>query len=292
MRELWHQALLDMALGDEQGTSHPYRILIRLVAEVPGLRKPYSGLCLEAADDGPAEFARIVAIARRPNPAATMNAVAGEHMSRNSTKILPALAVQLGDISDSNGQLTITTKVSDLLFDPGRAGPGGAAIQNLVRRPFAPRKRTAVTLRRRGNSGITSRRYDPDLIGARFNDHEDCLDRFRQLLPPNIECFEATYDLLVVAKSAALLVEAKTIRNDERAQVRIALGQLYYYQYFDVAPLYPNHIIKRVLLTDRRLAGDVCEFLTGYEIGVIWMPPDEAWGASDLGLHQLEHFRI
>jgi hypothetical protein len=58
IREIWREALLDLALVDQNNTSHPYRILLRLVAEVPNLPKPYSGLSLEAADDSEKEFTR------------------------------------------------------------------------------------------------------------------------------------------------------------------------------------------------------------------------------------------
>ena len=292
MRELWRKALLDIALEDAQRTSHPYQILLRLVAAVPGLPKPYSGLCLEAADDSPAEFSRILRIASEPNPAVTMIGLAGEHKARNSTKILPSLAVQLGDLVDRAGQLTIASPVADALFDPGRRQTAKLAIRNLVRRPFKPRRRSSNGKRRQSESGITTRRYDPDLIGARFNGHEDCLDRLNKLLPPDMERFEASYDLLVTANRKALLVEAKTIRNDERTQVRTAIGQLYYYQHFDVAPLFPDHLIMRVLLTDKRLADDVNEFLTACDIGVIWLPPDGKLGGTTIGLRQLKQFGV
>src|SRR5205807_1608359 len=117
MHELWRRSLLDLALEDDSGTSHPYRILLRLVANLPGMPKPYSGLCLEAEDDRAAEFARIMAIASRPNPIKTMDKLAGEHMARNSIKILPSLAEQLGDIVDVSGRLTISSRVADVLFD-------------------------------------------------------------------------------------------------------------------------------------------------------------------------------
>lgn len=292
MHEIWRQALLDLALEDQAGTSHPYRILLHLVAELPRLPKPYSALCLEAADDSADEFARILGIAALPNPRAAMIRIAGKHPSANATKILPALAVQLGDIVDEAGYLTITGWVADALFDPGRAARRESAIRNLVRRPFAPRRRSTAGRRRSGSSGITIRRYDPDLIGARFNHHEDCLDRLSLLLPAQTERFEAIYDLLLVAADTVLLVEAKTIRNDERAQVRIAMGQLYYYEHFDVSPLYPNHEIKRLVLTDRPVTAEVCEFLTEHEIGAIWMPPNADLGGSDLGSRQLKQFGV
>ena len=213
-------------------------------------------------------------------------------MSRNSVKILPSLAIQLGDIFDHNGQLTITEWLSDAMLDRRRARSRDAVIRNLVRRPFAPRARADAGPRRAIRSRVVVRRYDPDLIGARYNDHEDCLDRFTRLFPAGIQRFEAIYDLLAVKPGAVMLVEAKTIRNDGRAQARTAVGQIYYYEYFDVVPLYPESEIKRLLLTDQLLGGELCQFLTACQIGLVWMPPDQGLGGTDLGLSHLEQFGI
>jgi hypothetical protein len=262
------------------------------VAVVPNLPKPYSGLSLEAADDSEKEFTRIRQIARRPNPTDTMTAVAGENMARNAVKILPSLALQLGDLIETDGALNASPTVADAVIDPGRARQRSAVIKNLVRRPFVPRVRSGRRRRKPTKSGVTVRRYDPDLIGERFNDHEDCLDRFSKLFPRKVSRLEAVYDLLLVFKKIAMLVEAKTIRDDERLQIRLAVGQLYYYEHFEIAPLYKGCEIKRLLLTDTPLDRDLCEFLTTLAIGVIWMPPGGTLGGSDLGLRHLKQFGV
>jgi hypothetical protein len=292
--ELWRRALIDLTLEDEDGTSHPYRILLRLVAEMPGIAKPYSGLCLEAVDDSPAEFGRISRIASQPDPKKTMAELAGASMAADAIKILPSLAEQLGDISNNDGRLTITSRVADVLFDARPAAELREAVRNLTRRPFVPRHREVGATRRRGARGRFSvRRYDPDLVGERFDSHEDCLDRFSEKIPAAVQKFHAVYDLLIGgAENALLLVEAKTIRGDERAQVRTALGQLCYYEHFEVRPLYPNHAIFRLLLTDRPVSADLCEYLTHFEIGVAWVGPDAVLGGSELGLRQLEQFGV
>jgi hypothetical protein len=295
MHELWRQRLLDLALEDGGHISHPYRILLRLVAEVPDLPKPYSGLCLEASDDSAAEFARIRSIASQLNPTKTMHDLAGAHMARDSIKILPSLAEQLGDIVNVRGRLTISSRVADVLFDARPIDRPQDAVRNLARRPFVPRRRQVGGSRRRGaaHSGVSIRRYDPDLIGARFDAHEDCLDRFSRKFPRRLEQLQAVYDLLIVGRNKALLlVEAKTIRNDERSQVRIGLGQLYYYEHFDVAPLYPKHQTLRLLLTDRPVSADLCNFLSQCEVGVVWITDEGIVQGSKLGLNQVKHFGI
>lgn len=291
--ELWRSALLQLSLADERGTSHPYRILLRLVAELPDLPKPYSGLCLEVRDDSDSEFRRIRRIASRPNATVTMDQLTGAHMARDSIKILPSLAEQVGDIINSGGLLKISSRVGDTLLQLGQAVGVEEAVRNLVRRQFIPRHRRTGGPRRRGRRARSSvRRYDPDLVGERFDAHEDCLDNLSEKFPATIEKLHATYDLLIVGARALLLVEAKTIRDDERLQARLALGQLYFYEHFDIRPLYPDLEVLKLLLTDRPISDDVCEFLTRYEVGVAWIDRNGVVGGTELGLRQLEQFGV
>jgi len=288
--DIWRQALLGMELTDASGSSHPYQILLRLVAVMPGLAKPYSGLCLEARSDSNADFDRIRRIALRPNPSATMNALVGTHMVKNSIKILPSIAEQLGDIQDRGGRLFISEQVGDVLAIDNEPEASKQAIQKLVRRPYAPRRREPGGQRRQqGATRRGTRFYDPDRIGARFNAHEDCLDLLSKLFPAEVERLQAVYDLLLVIPTTVMLVEAKTIRNDARRQVRVALGQIFYYEYFDVAPLHPDKEILRLVLTDEQISTDLQKFLTKHQIGVVWILKDETLGGSELGLTHLRN---
>jgi hypothetical protein len=98
------------------------------------------------------------------------------------------------------------------------------------------------------------------------------------------------YDLLVPGTEAVLLVEAKTIRRDACRQARAALGQLFYYEYFDVSPLYPGKRVLRLLLADRRLSDDLQGFLTKNHVGAVWIPPRGRVGGTELGLASLRQF--
>jgi hypothetical protein len=288
IHDLWRQALLNLDLADGHGSSHPYQILLRLVAEVPGLAKPYSGLCLEAADDTDAEFERIREIAGQDHPSETMEELAGAHMARNSIKILPSIAEQLRDVIERNGRLYVSDRIADALNFPPRGGGRPGGVGALIRRPFVPRRRTTGGQRReQGTSEPTTRLYDADLVAGRYNDHEDCLDRLSRLMPENVEQLRASYDLILVTPKHIVLVECKTIQNDARLQVRSAFGQLHYYEYFDVSPLYPNREIRRLVLTDSELPRVLREFLTNYRIGHIWIDKDGEKGGTDLGLSYL-----
>jgi len=290
--DIWRQALLGMELTDASGSSRPYQVLLRLVVAISGLPKPYSGLCLEARNDGDKEFARIRKFATRPNPSDTMNSLAGAHMAKNSIKILPSIAEQLGDIREQGGRLFISDRVADALASDNEPEASEEAVQKLFRRPYVPRRRKSGGQRRaQGVAQPVMRYHDPDRVGARYNAHEDCLDRLSKLFPADVERLQAIYDLLLVIPRTVLLVEAKTIRNDSRRQVRAALGQLFYYEYFDVIPLHPDKKILRLVLTDRELPEDLQKFLTKYQIGVVWIPENGKIGGTDVGLAYLRKFR-
>ena len=289
--DVWRQALLHLTLEDDTGSSHPYRILLRLTAAQQNLPKPYAGLCFEAKDDSETEFQRIRRIADRPNPTATMNALDGATMARNSIKILPSLAKQLGDLVEANNQLLLSDRIADQLGYSAGHDVGASTIQNLVRRPFAPRRRRTGGNRRRARGPReVLRMVDPDQVGDRYNSHEDLLDRFSRMLPPEAAPSHAIYDLLVTGTDTVLLVEAKTIRNDAPRQVRAALGQLFFYEYFDISPLQPGKTVLRLLLTDRPLADDLQGFLTKNKVGAIWIPEHGPAGGTQTGLTYFHQF--
>jgi hypothetical protein len=292
LHEIWREALWNLQFEDGGDISHPYRILIRLVTERSPLPKSYSGLCLEARNDKETEFARILRIAGEPNPSATMNRLAGNYMAANSVKILPSLAEQLGDIKNDSGLLTISRQVSDILSDPAVGGARRARITSLLRQPALPRKRMPGTERRVSGKRRRLRWYDPDLVGQRYNAHEDCLDRLTSRLPDHSTIFQASYDLLVVMNARLLLVEAKTIRNDAEQQARAALAQLLYYEYFDVLPTFPNRKIFRLFLTDYEIPPRLCKFLREYNVGSVWFPEVGTANGDDQGRECLLAFGV
>jgi len=110
------------------------------------------------------------------------------------------------------------------------------------------------------------------------------------LFPANLERLQAIYDLLLVTPNMALIVEAKTIRNDARRQIRAALGQLFYYEHFDIAPLHPDKQILRLALTDCELGPDMQSFLTKHQIGLVWILESGKIGGTELGLDYLRKF--
>jgi hypothetical protein len=127
------------------------------------------------------------------------------------------------------------------------------------------------------------RAYDPDLVADRYREHEECLAKFAQALPPQLPRWEGDYDLLVEVKpNQVLLVEVKTVRGDANHQVRLGLGQLLYYEHFDVKPTFPSAVVESLLVTTVQLGNDLTEFLEGHGVGVLTCCPDGSWKTTQL----------
>jgi hypothetical protein len=137
----------------------------------------------------------------------------------------------------------------------------------------------------------SSRLYDPDKLATRRSAHEKCLQRFARLFPQR-RTYSSDYDLLVVKKPKVLLVEVKTIRNDAKEQLRLALGQVLYYENLSVRIHYPKFKVSRLVVTDAKAPDYLVQFLEKYRIGLAWQPVREKAGVSPLGKRILEAFGV
>jgi hypothetical protein len=143
-------------------------------------------------------------------------------------------------------------------------------------------------------TGLSSRLYDPDKTGRRATMHDKCLDRLAEMFRRHRTCDlkEADYDLAVVEKNKALLVEAKTLRGDAARQLRLALGQLIFYQHLLVEQEFPLCKVFRLALTDRVPPNDLILLLERYQVGIISIPERKEVFASKLGRRFLKMFGI
>ena len=154
----WRRVIRDMTHTDDNGTSHPYQVLLRLVARKPGITRAICALALEANDDSPEELDRIVALAGLPeNTIITRIGVTTSNWD-NAKKMLPKYAEQLGDVIRSGHSFVIADS-------PGRAeaGAGDAPVppSGARARPTvgarAPRSSRAVTRESIGRAGMVDR---------------------------------------------------------------------------------------------------------------------------------------
>lgn len=152
--------------------------------------------------------------------------------------------------------------------------------------PYKPRRGARGDFRR---SESSVRLYDPDLTGRRKGLHERCLARFSRLFR-HCAKFKKRYDLVVRTKAKVLLVEAKTLQGDADQQLRLALGQVLYYEHLCVEPSFPGCKVFRLVLTDRVPPDYMVRLLERHNVGVVWILKGRERGQSKLASHALRAF--
>lgn len=289
---VWRQALLGLELSDAHGVSHPYQILLRLLATNPDMPKYAAGLCLEAKDDSEAEFRRILALTRGTRVQERIRHLAGRYAADNAVKILLPLAIQLGDVTSNLERIRPSTKLLEAIKSVQPKTGAHGQVGALLQRAFVPRGRSAGGRRRKLGGVPRTALINPDLLDERINAHEDCLDRFSDRLSTEVSKYEANYDLLILdqPETNGLLVEAKTLRGDAQLQTRLALGQLKYYDYFSAGPMHPSCAISQLMLTDNPLPDNLGRFMSEHGIGVVWLPNNAAPGGTELGRERAGQF--
>jgi hypothetical protein len=116
-----------------------------------------------------------------------------------------------------------------------------------------------------------------DQLNERTQAHQELVMKLYSLYEDaGLECKDTPFDLLVLGKRLCLLHEMKTIRKydlaDERKRIREAVGQLAYYEYFDVVYQIPlgSRLLKLVVL-QHEPAPEHIMFLRKNRIGTIWI---------------------
>ena len=288
--EFWRRVILDMTHDGGHGeSSHPYQVLLGLVARRPGITRAKCALALEARNDSPAELDRIVALAGLDE---------GEIRTRlpevtdsnwdNAKKVLPKFAEQLEDVVQVGLSFTLAAA-------PGRAAAGvaaaGAAIAaTAVPSPRAPHTSREVTPDEIASAG-TAENFDETRIPAptdpaaaaeslrvlqdRLRRHQLIVRQLAvRLGAAGATLYEDPFDILALINACGFLVEVKTLdgtHTDEREQVRRALGQLLYYEAFIPVPIGGGTVLQKVACFEGAISQDHRTLLNNHGVAVVWM---------------------
>lgn len=276
---LWVNAMIDLSLpesAEEGGIIHPVYSMLRMVARTPGIEKRWLGFTLDMVDDSDAELNRVLALQAGSFEEALQVVGASKYMAANAVKILPSLMEQLGLMSIQGGVCTLT--------------PSGMAFASMPRGAIAPP--TALLRQTRHGRVVADPRDVPEhavaqgrirsteeqlhtaaLLDERTSRHQQLVKRIIRLLSNSerigeIRISDDAFDILasVPTRSELMLIEAKTLRNDALVQARIALGQLLFYEYFDVRPMAEGSTIRRIVAFDNEPGDQAREFLENYDV--------------------------
>ena len=298
----WRRAIRNMSHdGGDEEESHPYQVLLRLIARKPGITKPKCALALEAKNDSPEELARIVALADLPEQeirghlrVSRTGGPVTEPDWKNAVKVLPKFAEDLRDVVRTGKRGKYRYHIADApgRADVGPAEPQAEAVPARPRRPSAPRApRTSreVTPATIGTAGTAERfdeveipaAVDPAVAAAAVHARADRLRRHnllvrklaRRLTATGGRLYEVPFDILKVIEELGILAEIKTLdgtEEDERERVREALSQLLYYEAFVIGPVAGEAAIRKVGCFERRITDAHAAWLNQHGIAVIW----------------------
>lgn len=284
----WRLAIRNMSHDGGVGeTSHPYQVLLRLIARKPDIAKSKCALALEATDDSAVELERIVALADLPEEEIRRRLDVSQSNWANAVKVLPKFAEQLGDVVRTGNLYRISQA-------PGRADAGAAEAPAPGPRrrgtPRAPRTSRTVTSDSIGQAG-TAENFDEVEVRPLADPVATArarLDRLRRhnlmvkrlaarLTRAQVQLFEDPFDLLAIIGTIGIMAEAKTLDGtpeDERARVREALSQLLYYSAFLVNPTVNEDAIYKVACFEQRISDAHMGWLNHNNIAVIWRHRD------------------
>lgn len=279
---LWQRALWDLPVVDPAGTSHPVRILLRLVHGHTFRSRDGMELALEAVDDSPAELARIRALLSLPASSRIAQMGITQHQARNAVKILPSLALQAGLLAlDEHRGYTATARAEEYL--------GASTLLAQPPSPPAPPpppRRSGGTIRKASAGDVgTAPNFTPAAWNAMTPDAQLDAIALRsertarhqaavRALASHLFAAEAfhedtgSFDLVSEhsAPSSLVLWEVKTINGDGPAQVRRGIGQLLFYRHFYVRPRWPDRPIALGLAVDDPVSQDLADFLQGESV--------------------------
>jgi len=287
-------SMWNIRITDNDGTSHPVQILLKLLDEAPARRRDGLELVLEAEDDSTAEWERVRALyafSRETRRQLLHAKGVTDNQIANAVKIFPALARTAGlVVEDRTGRMTLSPDGKALveLPQPNPAEVIEAGAERSRRSTFTHRRVTQNTIASR--TGDVERKFlDEDdqkraaeLLAERTTRHQDLVRATAKLVKRPGEIYEdpASFDLLFVPDDESVplvLFEMKTLSDDVNIQVRNAVGQLSYYHYFNVSPHWPERTIIEVAVVDHRLPSRLTKYLASEEVAAVLVDQDQNW---------------
>lgn len=303
---VWRMVVRNMTHdGGDEETSHPYQVLLRLIARKPGIRRSKCALALEARNDSETELNRITGLADMSEFEIRNHLGITQSNWDNAKKILPSFAEQLGDVDRKNMQ---TLYIADTLSSPKAQVNEPQPTTELGLRP--PRSSSQVTSESIATTGITSEWDEADeLIGApdierlrisretirdRLRRHNLIVRALADQIGSGAELYENPFDCLACFTNTALLIEVKSLDGtapDEAKRVREALAQLLYYESFVTQPVTASQVIILVAGFEHRPSSEHITWLECKDVAVIWQITGGSFDGTDTSRRKLAgHF--
>lgn len=280
LKDAWRSALLTMTHGEKPNISSPYKILLRLIQEIPNYTRAKSPLALEAKDNSDAEFKRIKKLFNKSESDIINEIKITKSNWDNAKKILASFAEQLGDIEEANEVLSLKQTPDSIQ----KSTEYGNAIRRSRKNKFfsKPRKVDENTIAVAG----TIERFDekPPIVldpakiqdsknkmSKRLSEHNKIVKQVAKLCTDNgaKQIYEDPMDCLAEFIDFSLLFEVKSAgEGDDVERAREALSQLFYYEHFNVDS---NKPIFKIALFGKRIQDELIRWLRNNKIDVAFI---------------------
>jgi hypothetical protein len=292
-KDVWRDVILKMQhYGGEGTASHPYQVLLRLVASSPGITRAKCALALEALDDSTAELNRILTLAGKSEQEIIQSIRVTKANWDNAKKILPHFAEQLGDVIKKGQQFYIANfpgsgkekKQAATKETPKEKQKGITS-----RKPKSSSKVTAETIAKAGSidnfdedDDGNEPQVDPEAIKNQIAKTKNRLKRHNEIVrfiakvleQEGANLYENPFDCLACYDKKCLLIEVKSLdgtSRDEVVRVRDALSQLLYYESFVVDPNFSEEQIIKIACFESKIDDKHIKWLDKSGIATIWL---------------------
>lgn len=280
-KECWRNSFLQLALDLNGDVSHPYRILLKLTQDRPGLETSKLMLALEANDDSSEEYERILELTDLSFEEIVEAIGTTISMARNAVKILPGVAEQLGDIERRNNKAFPTSQIiiteDEISTEISEISPRGEVAQfrqvnidNLAQNPqFNAVVSTSIDLA----EAIRVRQQ-------RHAQHQTIVRGIGQLCGERgLSLYEGKYDCFATNNDRInSLFEIKTIttsKSDQEKQIVKGVGQLKYYKYSIVQQrMRIQNIIQEYLVLSMKPRQEFIDFCKQEGVNIVWVNGD------------------
>ena len=296
-RVYWRRVIRNMSHAARDGArSHPYQVLIRLVASKPGITRAKCALALEARDDTDGELDRIVGLVDLGEEEIRRRIGVTKSNRDNAKKILPRFAEPLEDV----------IKVGQCFYLASGPGEGGTRdvaplLEKELRPSWPSRPVTPETIAVAGTSedsdgiAVPVAGIAPEAMGATVRRCKDRLRRHnllvkeiaRRFADKGLDLYEGRYDCYASGQHVGFLNEAKTLDGtlpDEATQVRRCLGQLLYYEFL-LRKEMGEGVIHKVAVFESAISEDHIQIMQ--ELGIVCIWKQDSHFAGGLGADDL-----
>lgn len=284
---LWREAMLDLRLGDaDNSVSHPYRVLLKLIAHHPGIETRKLYLAFEAIDDSLEEFERVLSLSNLEFQKSLDETGTSSASAANAVKILPSIAEQVGDIK--RGRESYITNTSTATEDGVEAASPAETIKKTLKPSTEVSPEDIAKIPSFGDAPDSST-FDLAAANAirkkRTIKHQQAVVSFAKVISASgFKVFENPFDCLgFKSGTGSILAEIKTLdgtAKDERRQSIKALGQIKSYSYFNVENAMKAPRIVETVAYDQTPNPSTISFMKENEVKSIWLNEDQ-WFTAD-----------